>query len=126
VSGTQASVAQAEKQLDSAKARVAQARPTTPRRRPIWSATGAGGKDVISKQQWDAAWRGDAPRPRWRTQTPGSSAADGVRVAHEHEASAQAMLKYAETGPQQGGTERARQTGAGQVAEAQRNWTRQN
>ena len=39
VSGAQAGVAQAEQQLDAAKAGWRRPRPTTPRRRPIWSAT---------------------------------------------------------------------------------------
>ena len=123
VSGTQASVAQAEKQLDSAKARVAQAAANNTkaqadleRYRPLVE------KDVISKQQWDAAVAAaDAAKAALADANAGQqAAADGVRVAHEHEASAQAMLKYAETGPQQVAAQSARAKQAlAQVAEAQ-------
>jgi membrane fusion protein (multidrug efflux system) len=79
-------------------------------------------KDVISKQQWDAAVAAaDAAKAALADANAGQqAAADGVRVAHEHEASAQAMLKYAETGPQQVAAQSARAKQAlAQVAEAQ-------
>ncbi len=61
------------------------------------------------------------PRPRWPTRSANEQAAgDAVRVAHERELQAQAMLKYAETGPQQVAAQdaRARQADA-QVEQAQ-------
>ena len=123
VSGTQAGVSQAEKQLDAAKARVAQAQANSTkaqadleRYRPLVE------KDVISKQQWDAAVAAaDAAKAAVADAVANQqAAADGVRVAHEREAQAQAGLKYAETGPQQVAAQSARAKQAqAQVAQAQ-------
>jgi membrane fusion protein (multidrug efflux system) len=123
VSGTQAGVSQAEKQLDAAKARVAQAQANSTkaqadleRYRPLVE------KDVISKQQWDAAVAAaDAAKAALADAIANQqAAADGVQVAHEHEAGAQAALKYAETGPQQVEAQSARAKQAlAQVAQAQ-------
>jgi len=123
VSGTQAGVAQAEKQLDSAKARVAQAQANSTkaqadleRYKPLVE------KDVISKQQWDAAVaQADAAKAALADANAGQqAAADGIRVAHEREAQAQAMQKYAQTGPQQVAAQSARAKQAlAQVAQAQ-------
>ena len=123
VSGTQASVSQAEKQMEAAKARVAQAQANSTkaqadleRYRPLVE------KDVISKQQWDAAVAAaDAAKAGVADAVANQQAAvDGVRVAHEHEAQAQAGLKYAETGPQQVAAQSARAKQAqAQVAQAQ-------
>ena len=123
VSGTQASVAQAEKQFESAKARVAQAQANSTkaqadleRYKPLVE------KDVISKQQWDAAVAAaDAAKAALADANAGQqAAADGIRVAHEREAQAQAMLKYAQTGPQQVAAQSARAKQAqAQVAQAQ-------
>ena len=123
VSGAQAGVAQAEKQLDAAKARVAQAEANAfkaqadlDRYRPLVA------KDVISKQQWDAAVASaDATKAALAdARANEQAAADGVRVARDREAQSQAMLKYAETGPQQVAAQsaRARQAQA-QVQQAQ-------
>jgi membrane fusion protein (multidrug efflux system) len=123
VSGTQASVGQAEKQLDAAHARVAQAQANftkaqadLERYKPLVE------KDVISKQQFDAAVASaDATRAAVADARASEQAAvDGVKVALEREAQAQAQLKYAETGPQQVAAQsaRARQAQA-QVAQAQ-------
>ena len=123
VSGTQAGVAQAEKQLESAKARVAQAQANSTkaqadleRYRPLVE------KDVISKQQWDAAVAAaDAAKAALADANASQQAvADGVRVAHDKEAQAQALLKYAQTGPQQVAAQSARAKQAlAQVAQAQ-------
>ncbi len=111
VSGTQAGVAQAEKQLEAAHAMVAQAQANAiktqadlDRYRPLVE------KDVISKQQWDAAVAAaDAAKAALADARANEQAAgDGVRVAHEREMQAQAMLKYAETGPQQVAAQSAR------------------
>lgn len=104
VSGTQAAVAQAERQLEAAHAMVAQAAANNTkaqsdleRYKPLVE------KDVISKQQFDAAVAAaDAAKAALADALANEqAAADGVRVAHERELQAQAQLKYAETGPQQ-------------------------
>jgi membrane fusion protein (multidrug efflux system) len=123
VSGTQASVGQAEKQLDAAHARVAQAQANftkaqadLERYKPLVE------KDVISKQQFDAAVASaDATRAAVADARASEQAAvDGVKVALEREAQAQAGLKYAETGPQQVAAQSARAKQAqAQVEQAQ-------
>ena len=123
VSGTQASVGQAEKQLDAAHARVAQAQANftkaqadLERYKPLVE------KDVISKQQFDAAVASaDATRAAVADARASEQAAvDGVKVALEREAQAQAGLKYAQTGPQQVAAQSARAKQAqAQVAQAQ-------
>ena len=123
VSGARAQVEQAEQQLDAAKARVAQAQANATkaqsdlaRYRPLVE------KDVISKQQFDAAVAAadaaDAALADARASQ--KAAADGVRVARQREMQSQALLKYAETGPQQVAAEnaKARQAEA-QVKQAQ-------
>ena len=123
VSGSQAGVGQAEKQLDAAHARVAQAQANftkaqadLERYKPLVE------KDVISKQQFDAAVAAsDATRAAVADARASEQAAvDGVKVALEREAQARAGLKYAQTGPQQVAAQsaRARQAQA-QVAQAQ-------
>ena len=117
VSGTQAGVAQAEKQLEAAQAMVAQAAANNTkaqadmeRYKPLVE------KDVISKLQWDAAVAAaDAAKAALAdAHANEQAAADGVRVAREREMQAQAMLKYAQTGSAAGGSaERARQAGRG-------------
>ena len=123
VSGTQASVAQAEQQLKAAHARVTQAQANftkaeadLQRYKPLVA------KDVISKQQYDAAVAAaDASRAAVADARANEQAASqGVNVAHEREAQAQAMLKYAQTGPQQVAAQSARARQAlAQVAQAQ-------
>ena len=77
---------------------------------------------MISKQQWDAAVAAaDAAKAALAdANATEQAAADGMRVAHEREAQAQAQLKYAETGPQQVAAQSARAKQAlAQVAQAQ-------
>ena len=123
VSGSQAGVGQAEKQLDAAHARVTQAQANytkaqadLERYKPLVE------KDVISKQQFDAAVASaDATKAAVADATANEQAAvDGVKVALERESQAQAGFKSAETGPQQVAAQsaRARQAQA-QVAQAQ-------
>jgi membrane fusion protein (multidrug efflux system) len=123
VSGSQAGVGQAEKQLDSAHARVTQAQANytkaqadLERYKPLVE------KDVISKQQFDAAVAAaDATKAAVADARANEQAAvDGVKVALEREAQAQAGLKYAQTGPDQvvAQSARARQAEA-QVQQAQ-------
>jgi membrane fusion protein, multidrug efflux system len=123
VSGAHASVAQAEQQLQAATAQVgvAQANLTKAeadlaRYQPLVE------KDVISKQQWDAAVAArDGDKAALANAEAGERAArDGVRVAHDHEAQSQALYKYAETGPQQVAVQSARAKAAeAQVEQAQ-------
>jgi membrane fusion protein (multidrug efflux system) len=123
VSGSQASVEQAEQQLKAAHARVAQAQANLTkaeadlqRYKPLVA------KDVISKQQYDAAVAAtDANRAAVADARANEQAAgQGVKVAHEREMQAQAMLKYAQTGPQQVAAQSAHARQAlAQVAQAQ-------
>jgi membrane fusion protein (multidrug efflux system) len=123
VSGTQAGVGQAEKQLDAAHARVTQAQANNTkaqadleRYKPLVE------KDVISKQQFDAAVASaDATKAAVADARANEQAAvDGVKVALEHEAQAQAGLKSAQTAPQQVAAQSARAKQAeAQVAQAQ-------
>ena len=104
VTGAQATVEQAEQQLDAAKARVAQAKANNfkaqsdlERYKPLVA------KDVISKQQYDAAVAAaDAAEAALDDSLASQAAAqDAIRVAHERVTQAQALQKYAETAPQQ-------------------------
>jgi len=123
VTGSQATVAQAERQLDAARAGVAQAAANNTkaqadleRYRPLVA------KDVISKQQFDAAVAAaDAAQAQLASARANEqAAADGVRVAHERVTQAQAQLKTAESGPQQVEAQSARAKQAeAQVQQAQ-------
>jgi membrane fusion protein (multidrug efflux system) len=123
LSGSHAGVGQAERELDAARARVTQAQANytkaqadLERYKPLVE------KDVISKQQFDAAVAAaDATKAAVADATASEQAAeDGVRVALEREAQAQAGLKYAQTGPQQVAAQSARAKQAqAQVAQAQ-------
>jgi membrane fusion protein, multidrug efflux system len=104
ISSAEAGVAQAERQLEAVKARVVQAQANNTkaqsdleRYRPLVE------KDVISRQQWDAAVAtADAAKAGLADATATQAAAEqGVRLARDKLAQAQAMLKYAQTGPQQ-------------------------
>ena len=104
VSGARASVDQAQQQLEGAQARVAQAQANNikaqadlARYRPLVE------KDVISKQQFDAAVAAaDAAKAALNDALASQqAAAAGIRVARDHEAQSQALLKYAQTGPAQ-------------------------
>ena len=123
VSGAHAAVSQAQQQYQAAQARVAQAdannikaQADLARYKPLVE------KDVISKQQFDAAVAAaDASKASLAdAQASQQAAADGIRVAREREAQSVAALKYAQTGPQQvaAQTARARQADA-QVKQAQ-------
>jgi membrane fusion protein, multidrug efflux system len=123
VSGGQAGVQQAEKQLQAAHARVIQAQANATkaqldleRYRPLVA------KDVISKQQWDAAVAAAeaANASVADAQATEQAASDGVRIAHQRLESSQASLKYAQTGPQQVAVQDARAKAAeAQVKQAQ-------
>ena len=123
VSGTQAGTSQAQQQLEAAHARVAQAKANNvkaqadlERYRPLVA------KDVISKQQFDAAVAAaDAAKAQLSAARHSEQAAEeGVKVARERETQAQAGLKFAQTAPQQVAAQSARAKQAmAQVKEAQ-------
>ena len=123
VSGPQATVAQAEQQLAAARAGVAQAEANNTkaqadleRYRPLVE------KDVISKQQFDAAVAAaDAAKAQLSSARANEQAAtDAIRIAHERVTQSQAQLKTAESGPQlvEAQSARAKQAEA-QVQQAQ-------
>jgi membrane fusion protein (multidrug efflux system) len=123
VSGAGAGVQQAEQQLAGAKATVAQAQANLTkadadlaRYKPLVA------KDVISKQQWDAAVAADdgAKAALANAQAAQHAANDGVRAARDRERQAQAQHNAAETGPQQVAVQSARAKAAqAQVQQAQ-------
>jgi membrane fusion protein (multidrug efflux system) len=123
VSGTQAGIAVAQQQLEAARARVAQAQANNTkaqadleRYKPLVE------KDVISKLQFDAAVAAaDAAKAALSdARHSEQAAADAVRVTRERETQAQAMLKFAQTGPQQVAAQSARAKQAqAQAQEAQ-------
>jgi membrane fusion protein (multidrug efflux system) len=111
VTGAHAGVLQAESQLQAAEAKVAEAKANNvkaeadlERYKPLVA------KDVISKQQFDAAVASaDSTKASVADATAGVQAAqDGVRVAKERETQSQASYKSAETGPQQVAAQSAR------------------
>jgi membrane fusion protein, multidrug efflux system len=123
VSSAQVGVTQAERQLEAVKARVVQAQANSTkaqadleRYRPLVE------KDVISRQQWDAAVAAaDAAKAGLADATATQAAAEqGVRLARDKASQAQAMLKYAQTGPQQVAAQSAKAKQAeAQVQQAQ-------
>lgn len=123
VSGSRAGVAQAEQQLAAAHARVAQAQANnTKAQADLERYTPLVEKDVISKQQYDAAVAAaDGAKAALADALASEKAAeDAVRVAHEREAQSQASLTYAQTAPQQVAAQSARAKQAeAQVQQAQ-------
>jgi len=123
VSGSHAQVEQAQKQFQASQARVAQAdannikaQADLARYRPLVE------KDVISKQQFDAAVAAaDAAKASLAdAQASQQAAEDGVRVARDRETQSRALYKYAQTGPQQVAAQNARAKQAdAQVKQAQ-------
>jgi membrane fusion protein, multidrug efflux system len=123
VNGARASVDQAQQQLEGAQARVAQAQANNikaqadlTRYRPLVE------KDVISKQQFDAAVASaDAAKAALNDALAAQqAAAAGIRVARDREAQSVALLKYAQTGPEQVAAQNARAKQAeAQVKQAQ-------
>ena len=118
VTGSHAAVVQAEEQLEAARANNIKAQADLERYRPLVA------KDVISKQQFDAAVAAaDAARHSEE------AAREGVRVARERETQAKAGLKFAQTAPEQVAVQsaRARQAQAMvQQAQAQLDMARLN
>jgi membrane fusion protein (multidrug efflux system) len=111
VTGAHASVLQAESQLRAAQAKVGEAKANSiksqadlERYKPLVA------KDVISKQQYDAAVAAaDSDRASLADSEAGVQAAqEGVRVANQREIQSQSSYKYAQTGPQQVAAQNAR------------------
>jgi membrane fusion protein (multidrug efflux system) len=123
LSGSRAGTEQAQQQLDAARARVSQAKANSTkaaadleRYKPLVA------KDVISKQQFDAAVAAaDASNAGLNDARATERAAEeGVKVARERESQAGAQLKFAQTAPQQVAAQSARAKQAvAQVAQAQ-------
>ncbi|MGO8759448.1 MAG: HlyD family secretion protein [Terracidiphilus sp.] len=130
--GSHAGVEVAEKQLEAARAQVVQAEANNTkaqadlaRYRPLVA------KDVISKQQFDAATAAaDAAAANLAAAQANMQAAqDNVRVAHERQMQAEAQLKFAQTAPQQVAAQDARAKQADamvQQAQAQLDMARLN
>jgi membrane fusion protein (multidrug efflux system) len=123
VTGAAAAVLQAESQLRAAQAKVAESKANSikadqdlERYKPLVA------KDVISKQQYDAAVASsDASKASLADAEAGVQAAqEGVRVAKQREVQSQSSYKYAQTGPQQVAAQNARaRQAAAQVDAAQ-------
>ena len=123
VHGSTAQIAQAEQQLDAAKARVIQAQANATksdadleRYKPLVE------KDVISKQQFDAAVAAaDANRAALvEAKANVIAAEDAVRVARDRLAQSEAQLKFAQTAPKQVAIQKAKaDQAAALVAQAQ-------
>jgi membrane fusion protein (multidrug efflux system) len=123
VHGSTAQIAQAEQQLDAAKARVVQAQANATksdadleRYRPLVE------KDVISKQQFDAAVAAADANKAALVEAKANvvAAEDAVRVAKDRLAQSEAQLKTAQTAPQQVAIQKAKaDQAAAAVAQAQ-------
>jgi membrane fusion protein, multidrug efflux system len=123
VHGSTAQIAQAERQLDAAKARVleAQANATKSqadldRYKPLVE------KDVISKQQFDAAVDTAEANKAALTEAQANviAAEDAVRVSRDRLAQSEASFKNAQTAPQQVAIQKAKaDQAAALVAQAQ-------
>lgn len=118
VTGSHASVLQAQSQLVAAQAKVAQAKANSvksqsdlERYKPLVA------KDVISKQQFDAATAAaDADKAALAdAQAQVQASQEAIRVANQREAQSEASYNYAQTAPQQVAAQNAR----AQQAEAQ-------
>lgn len=123
VSGAHASVEQAEQQLKAAQAQVAQADANNVKAQAdLVRYTPLVQKDVISKQQYDAAVASaNAAAAALANAKAGEQAAsDGIRVARDREAGSVAQYQYAKTGPEQVAAQSARAKQAlAQVKQAQ-------
>jgi len=109
VTGTQAGIAQAQRQLEAAHAKVAQAQANYVKAQADLERY----KPLVAAADADKAAVADARATE-------QAADDAVKIAREKEAQAQAGLKYAETGPQQVAAQSARAKQAeAQVAQAQ-------
>jgi membrane fusion protein (multidrug efflux system) len=123
VSSAGSSVAQAQKQLEAAQAGVAQAEANnTKAQLDLQRYTPLVEKDVISKQQFDAAVAAANGNKAALAQAQAQllGAQDGVRIARDRVASAEASYKNAETGPQQVAIQKAKADQAAAIVEQAR------
>jgi len=115
-------VAQAEKQLDAAKARVAAAQANaTKSKLDLERYTPLVQKDIISKQQYDAAVAAAQADEADVDEAQANliAAQDAVRIAKDRVTQAQSSLNYAQTAPQQVAIQKAKaDQAAGQVDQA--------
>jgi membrane fusion protein (multidrug efflux system) len=122
VSSASSQVAQSEKQLEAAQDAVAQAEAnSTKSQLDLQRYTPLVEKDVISKQQFDAAVAAANGNKAALAQAQAQVLAseDAVRVAKDRVTQAQASLKYAQTAPQQVAIQKARaDQAAAQVEQA--------
>ena len=122
VAGATATVAQSEKQLQAAQARVTEAQAnSTKAKLDLERYTPLVQKDIISKQQYDAAVAAASADEAAVAEAEANlvAAQDAVRIAHDRVLQAQSSQKYAETGPQQVAIQKAKaDQAAGQVAQA--------
>ena len=122
VSGAGATIAQTQKQLEAAEAAVAQAEAnSTTSQLDLQRYTPLVEKDVISKQQFDAAVAAANGNKAALAQAQANllAAQDGVRIARDRATTAEAAFKYAQTGPQQVAIQKARaDQAAAQVEQA--------
>ncbi len=120
VSSASASVAQAEKQLQAAQAALEAANANSIKTQSdLERYTPLVKNDVISKQQYDAAVAAaDSDKAAVaQAQANLQAAQDGVRIAHDRVATAEASLQYAKTGPQQVAIQKARADQAAAVVQ---------
>lgn len=122
VASTTAGVAQTEKQLEAAKARVVEAQANaTKTKLDLDRYTPLVQKDIISKQQYDAAVAAAAADQAGVAEAEANliAAQDAVRIAHDRLLQAQSTQKYAQTAPQQVAIQKAKaDQAAGQVDQA--------
>ncbi len=111
VSSAQAGVAQAEKQLQAAQAAVVQAKANSLKsQQDLERYTPLVEKDVISKQQYDAAVAAADANKAAVAQADANlqGAQDAVRIAHDRVRQAEASYHTAQTGPQQVAIQKAK------------------
>jgi membrane fusion protein, multidrug efflux system len=122
VQSATASVAQSERELQAAQARVVEAKANyTKAKLDLDRYTPLVQKDIISKQQYDAAVATEAADQAGVAEAEASqiAAEDAVRIAHDRVTQAQSSLKYAQTAPQQVAIQKAKaDQAAGQVDQA--------
>jgi membrane fusion protein (multidrug efflux system) len=122
VAGATAAVGQSERQLEAAQARVTEAQANaTKAKLDLDRYTPLVQKDIISKQQYDAAVAASAAGQAGVAEAEANliAAQDAVRIAHDRQLQAQSSQKYAQTAPQQVAIQRAKaDQAAGQVDQA--------
>lgn len=122
VASATASVAQSEKQLQAAEARVTEAKANaTKTKLDLERYTPLVQKDIISKQQFDAAVAAAAADEAGVAEAEANlvAAQDAVRIARDRVLQAESSQKYAQTAPQQVAIQKAKaDQAAGQVDQA--------